>query len=139
LQSERGQALVEFALVANIFLLLLLVTFQGGVAFFNKLALEQATREAARKVIVLSGSETPAQLKADAAATVLSRASNLDPAKLSPRITVDCQRPPSTASTLCVPGDNVIVSVSGYPWSLGFGPARVSGGISVSTQMRIEG
>lgn len=47
-RGERGAALVEFALVLPIFLMLLLAMFTGGMAWNVKLSLTQGVREAAR-------------------------------------------------------------------------------------------
>lgn len=50
----RAQALTEFALVLPIFLLLLCTLIDGGRWVYTQNALNQATREAARGVTVLS-------------------------------------------------------------------------------------
>ena len=52
LARERGQSLVEFAIVANLVLILLFAIFQAGIAWYHRMALEQASREAARTAIV---------------------------------------------------------------------------------------
>ncbi len=46
--EERGAVLVEFALVAPLFLALLLGIFTGGQAYTDKIALIEAVREGAR-------------------------------------------------------------------------------------------
>src|SRR5688500_20294056 len=47
-RSESGAALVEFALVLPVFLMLLLGMMTGGLAYSRKLSIDQATREGAR-------------------------------------------------------------------------------------------
>lgn len=51
-RSGRGQAMVEFALVAPIFFLLLFVVIEGGRFIFYYETLNNATREGARYAIV---------------------------------------------------------------------------------------
>ena len=59
--SERGQAMVEFALVAPIFFLLLFAIIEGGRFIFYYETLNNATREGARYAIVHgSNSKCPA-------------------------------------------------------------------------------
>jgi Flp pilus assembly protein TadG len=50
-RSERGQAAVEFALIAPALLVLLLGIVQAGIAFHNYLAVTDAARVAARQAI----------------------------------------------------------------------------------------
>lgn len=76
--EERGASLVEFALVAPIFFLLLLGTVTGGLAFSHKLDLSTASREAARYAATLpvnyfSGSAADG---ADWASQIASEATN---------------------------------------------------------------
>lgn len=47
-RDQRGASLVEFALVLPVFFMLVLGMFTGGLAYNRKLALTQASREAAR-------------------------------------------------------------------------------------------
>ena len=47
-RGQRGQTMVEFAIVLPIFLLLLLGIAQGGIAFNNYIQLTDATRAGAR-------------------------------------------------------------------------------------------
>ena len=51
-RSDRGQAMVEFALVAPIFFLLLFAIIEGGRFIFYYEMLNNATREGARYAIV---------------------------------------------------------------------------------------
>ena len=47
-RNERGTALVEFALVLPLAISLMLGTFTGGQAYFQKISLVDATRDGAR-------------------------------------------------------------------------------------------
>jgi hypothetical protein len=58
-QSERGASIVEFALVAPIFFLLVMGICEFGVGFSNNIALRQGVREGARQGAVANvGSNT---------------------------------------------------------------------------------
>lgn len=46
--DEKGAALVEFALIVPVFMMLVLGMFSGGMAYNRQLALTNATREGAR-------------------------------------------------------------------------------------------
>ena len=77
-RGQRGQTMVEFAIVLPIFLLLLLGIAQGGIAFNNYIQLTDATRAGARFGAPLACSGT-----CDRSALVTSKvkasAANLDP------------------------------------------------------------
>ena len=60
MRGARGQALVEFALVAPMFLVLLVAIFDFGRVVWSRNALENAAREGARYAIVHGGSRTTA-------------------------------------------------------------------------------
>ena len=62
-RSERGQSLVEFALVAPVFILVLVGIFDVGRAVFAFNTLSNASREAARVAIV---NQTEADIEAEA-------------------------------------------------------------------------
>ena len=51
-QASRGQALVEFALIIPLFLLVVVGIFEGGRALYTYSAMSNATREALREAIV---------------------------------------------------------------------------------------
>src|SRR3546814_9108371 len=50
LRDERGSALIEFALIAPPFFLLLIGTLEVSMMFFASAVLEGATKEAARQI-----------------------------------------------------------------------------------------
>ena len=79
LARERGQSMVEFALVANLALLLLFAIVQGGVSWYHKMALEEASREAARTAIVsVSLGSTGMQSAARTEAQTVARTTTSD-------------------------------------------------------------
>ena len=70
-RRERGQGLVEFALVLPVFMLLLLTMLDFGYAFYTNLTIEYATREGARVGAALAnGGGTPVCPDAGPAADV---------------------------------------------------------------------
>ena len=95
-QSERGAALIEFAIVLPLFMLLLVGMIEFGRGYYLKSTLTHASREGARAAAV--GHADPTQVTLDAAAA-------LDPALAT--ITI--------APTPCVAGSPVSVTVS-YPF-----------------------
>jgi len=58
--SERGQTMVEFALVAPVLLLILFAIIQFGVLYSSYVTLTDATRAGARKAAVSRLESTPA-------------------------------------------------------------------------------
>lgn len=121
-RSEKGQALVEFALVAPLLLLLLFAIIQFGIAFKNSLTLTDAVRAGARAAIV-SG---PSGAAAAAKQAVLASAPNLDQTQLGNGISV-------TVGTT-----DVTVNAT-YPYSISLlGIVVKSGSLSSSTTEVIE-
>lgn len=58
--EDRGAAAVEFALILPVLLLLVLGIINFGYVFGQKLALNQAVREGARKAVVSTSADLPA-------------------------------------------------------------------------------
>lgn len=56
--DERGAALVEFALILPVFMMLVLGMFSGGLAYNQKLSLTGASREASRYAATLASSSS---------------------------------------------------------------------------------
>jgi Flp pilus assembly protein TadG len=139
-RSERGQALVEFALVAQVFLLLCFLIYQGGVAWYDKLALEQGTRDAARKAAV-NRALGQAGMDSAARAALVSTASGLDSSYLSSPLhtQVTCAPDPYAPDDgiTCGQGDLLTVH-SQYPYSIGIFGLGLSGNLTASTTERIE-
>lgn len=61
--EHRGQALVEFALIVPLFILVIVGIFEGGRAIYTYNALSNAVREALREAIV---HQDPAAIEAEA-------------------------------------------------------------------------
>jgi Flp pilus assembly protein TadG len=53
-RAQRGQAVVEFALIASLFLFLLLHLMEWGFFLWSKTTVENAVREGAREAVVIS-------------------------------------------------------------------------------------
>ena len=79
-RDERGAALVEFALIAPVFFMLVLAMFTGGVSYDRKLSVTSATREAARFAATLprTGLTSAEWLDEVASVAVASAEGNLD-------------------------------------------------------------
>ena len=121
-RSEKGQALVEFALVAPLLLLLLFGIIQFGIAFNNSLTLTDAVRAGARAAIV----NGPSGASAAAKQAVLASAPNLNQTALGSGVTV-------TVGTT-----DVTVSAT-YPYSINLlGIVVKSGSLSSSTTEVLE-
>ena len=122
--SEDGQALVEFALVAPILFLLLFGIVQFGIAFMNNVALTDAVRAGARKAAVSRSAADPTQATKSA---VLGAANDLNQSKVSITVTSDW-----------VSGDNVTVTAT-YPYQINLlGIVVASGNLHSSTTERVE-
>jgi Flp pilus assembly protein TadG len=125
-RNERGQTLVEFALVLPILSLLLLGVIQFGVAFNNCITLTDAVRAGARKGAVgrhLANPQAATEQQVRDAATDL-KASDLQ----------------VTVNSSWTQGSDVTVTAT-YPYSiklLGFGVTVTSGRLSSTTTERVE-
>ncbi|KUO96714.1 TadE/TadG family type IV pilus assembly protein [Ferroacidibacillus organovorans] len=125
IDSDKGQALVEFALVIPLFLLLLFGIFDFGRIMWSELTISAASRDAARYA---SLGATDAQIDA----VVVSDCPFLIPGKLTIAI--------SPASAERIPGNPVTVVVS-YPVEIdpflsAFLPAKIN--LTAQTTMRME-
>ncbi|HET7572262.1 MAG TPA: TadE/TadG family type IV pilus assembly protein [Gaiellaceae bacterium] len=129
LRSERGQAAVEFALVAPILIVLLLAIVQMGITFNNYLTVTDAARAGARKAVVARFSGISV---ADIRAAVQDAAGGLDPAKLGVTI-ADPSDPTFTTA-----GSTLTVTVT-YPYSINvLGLAVASGNLTSTMTDRLE-
>jgi Flp pilus assembly protein TadG len=128
--SERGQTMVEFALVAPVLCLLLFAIIQFGVLYSSYVTLTDATRAGARKAAVSRQEPAP---EAVVEAAVRNSAQNLDK--------------PCTATTgLCVSvntaawdhGEDVTVEAT-YPYEIDLlGLVFKKGRLKSTTTERIE-
>jgi Flp pilus assembly protein TadG len=111
---KRGQAMVEFALVIPIFLLLLAGLADFGFALFSRMTVINAARDGARAAVMVSDH---AQLVTIAQNTANSSATRAGLAPSS--VTVTCLQtttsvtsPPAIACSGAVVGDSISVSVN---------------------------
>ena len=124
--DERGQTMVEFAIVLPVLCLLLFGAIQFGILFNNYVTLTDAVRAGARKAAVsrqISGT-TPRQACID---QIKASASDLDLSKLQ----ADCQ-------STWQPASDVTVTAT-YPYSISLmGLVIASGNLKSTTQERVE-
>ncbi len=124
IQSERGQAMTEFALVLPVLALLLFALIQFGITFNNYITVTDAVRAGARKAAVSRGTHDPAGA---AAAAVRASANGLDQNALGVDVTSSFKQ-----------GDDVTVSAS-YPYSISLlGLVVKSGRLTSKTTERVE-
>jgi Flp pilus assembly protein TadG len=126
MRGERGQTMVEFAIVLPIFLLLLLGIAQGGIAFNNYIQLTDAARAGARygAPLACSGSCNRSAL---VTSKVKASAANLNSAQVGVTITSTWQ-----------PGTDLRVCAS-YPFSINLiGLVVRSGNLNSCTTERVE-
>lgn len=125
LRNEKGQTLVEFALVAPLLLVIVFAVVQFGVAYNHYITLTDATRVGARKAAVSRHEAYPA---AAAEAAARSSASGLDPDKLAVSVT----------ATAWEQGGSVTVE-STYPYEIDLlGFVVASGDLRSETTERVE-
>jgi Flp pilus assembly protein TadG len=124
--NERGQTMVEFAIVLPVLCLLLFGAIQFGILFNNYVTLTDAVRAGARKAAVsrqITGT-TPEQACID---QIKASASDLDLSKLQPSCVSDWQ-----------PTSTVTVTAT-YPYSISLlGLVVASGNLKSTTQERVE-
>jgi Flp pilus assembly protein TadG len=134
-REQRGQALVELALVLPIMLLLLLGIVQFGTVFRDYIALTDATRVGARQASVARSIQPDTARVPNVVARVQKAAVNLDPNKMTITVTpvkIDGVTPGWEAS-----GD-VTVSAT-YPFYLNiFGMVVFNGTLKSRTTERVE-
>ncbi len=108
---QRGQALVEFAIILPVFFLLVAGMFDFGLGIYSDLTLVNAAREGARLGVIAPGNTSAVEYR------VRAMAGNLDDSRL--QVTVACERPVGQTFTACtdpmwMPGDATRVTVD-YP------------------------
>jgi Flp pilus assembly protein TadG len=128
-RSERGQTIVEFALVAPLLIVLLLGIAQGGVAFNHYLAVTDAARAGSRQAIVarISGISV-----ATIQQTARAAAADLNGAQVGVTVT------DPTDPTFSTAGSAITVTVT-YPYSINLlGWVVASGNLTSSMTDRLE-
>ena len=139
---ERGQAVVELALVLPLFLLLLLGIVQFGSVFRDYIALTDATRVGARQASVSRSIQPPSNREPTIVTKIHNAGVNLDPNKMT--ITVELRNPagtimtPNSADTSWQPSGDVTVRAT-YPFKISlFGQVFYTGTLKSRTTERIE-
>jgi Flp pilus assembly protein TadG len=123
MKNERGQTMVEFALVLPVLVTVLLGIFQFGVTFKNYLQLTDAVRSGARTAAV-------SRLAADPVGTTVNQVKTAA-GDIASGMTV-------TVTSDWVHGDDVVVKAT-YPYSISlFGVVVTSGTLSSTTTERVE-
>lgn len=121
--SERGQAAVEFALIAPVLIVLVLGVIQIGIAFNHYLTVTDAARAGARTAIVARFTGISS---GDIDTAVRNAASSLDQTQLKVLAT------DPTDPTWTKAGTNVVVTVT-YPYSIDLLGLVVASGNLTST------
>jgi Flp pilus assembly protein TadG len=125
-KDERGQTMVEFALVLPVLLVVLFGIIQFGITYGNYVALTDAVRAGARTAAVSRSSTDPV---GDTKARVKDASGDLDATQVVP--TVD-------TPAGWTHGEDVTVTAT-YPYSISLlGVVVKSGFLSSSTTERIE-
>jgi Flp pilus assembly protein TadG len=125
-KNERGQAMVEFAIIVPILLVVLLGIMQLGVVYNNWVSLTDAARAGARKGAVCRSGCSPDAVTATTNA-VKNSAADLNQSNLSVSVTSSWTQ-----------GSDVTVSAS-YPWSVNIlGVVVASGTMTATTTERVE-
>jgi Flp pilus assembly protein TadG len=125
IRAERGQTMVEFAMVLPILCLLLFGVIQFGITFNNYVTLTDAVRAASRKAAVSRQSPTR---DADIQNALFDSAADLDKSKL----------PSPTVSSTWQHGDPVTVCAT-YPYDINLiGMVVASGNLKSCTKERVE-
>jgi Flp pilus assembly protein TadG len=127
-KNDSGQAVVEFAVILPVLLMILFAILQFGIVFNNYIQVTAAAREGARKAAVSRSLGTAA---AETAAT--TSAKSAAPGLKQTSIAVSYPNSPTFAQ-----GSDVTVKVT-YPYSISIlGIIVKSGNLSSSTTMRVE-
>lgn len=124
IRRQRGQTMVEFAIILPLLLLLILGILQLGVVYNNYVTLTQASRAGARQAAVGRGIADPV---GSAVSRVRTQAAGLDQTRLSVTVTSPWTQ-----------GSNVTVTAS-YPYSINIlGLIVQSGSLTTVTTERVE-
>ena len=128
IRSERGQTMVEFALVLPVLCLVIFGIIQCGILYNNYITLTDATRVGARKAAVSRQTTDPAGPAGVAKAATLNAASGLKSPPLDVKVT----------ATAWSPGADVTVEAT-YPYELKIlWFVATSGTLSSKTTERVE-
>ena len=131
-KNEQGQAVVEFAVILPVLLLILFAILQFGVVFNNYIQVTAAAREGARKAAVSRTAGNCAAVQALATSAARTAAPGLDQSKMAVTVTATC------TNNAYAPGTDTKVTVT-YPYAISIiGRVVASGNLSSATTMREE-
>lgn len=130
-RDERGQSLVEFAVVLPILLLLLVGVINVGFWFWSDIGLTSATREAGRLLISSSNDSNAVQDVENRLAANLG--SDIDPTKLQYSFTPA----PATGTPLWPSGTTVTMKVV-YPYPLSMLGISMASNMTTAAQVRVQ-
>lgn len=126
--NQQGQAVVEFAVILPVLLLVLFSILQFGIVFNNYIQVTAAAREGARKAAVSRGLGA-----AGAKSAAITAAKGAAPGLNQSKVNVTFPNNPSFTA-----GTDVVVQVT-YPYSINIlGKVVSSGNLTSSTTMRVE-
>ena len=130
---ERGAAIVEFAIVLSLMLLITAGIFEFGRAFQYYDALAKATRDGARYMSAAPKATISSVAVSDAKNLVVAaaNAANLKPVLANADVVVTCT-PAACADGAAPPDMHIEVSISGYSINIGGVMPFVSGTTSYS-------
>ena len=139
MRSERGQTVVEFALCATVFFMIVFGLLNVATVYGEWVALQHAARDGSRKGSVTRGTGNANSAAVSSAVTTAVQGAGafLDPTKMGISVTgLDSNVAPN--GTLWEAHDRVQVTVT-YPWKLDvLGLPVWSGTMSTTTQAIIE-
>jgi Flp pilus assembly protein TadG len=131
-RAQEGQAMVEFALVLPVLLLLIMGIIQFGILFNNYVTLTDAVRAGARQAAVSRGLTDPV---AATESRVKKSAAGLKASDLAITVT---PLDPNDGSANWVQGGDVTVKAT-YPYRINlFGVVVMSGRFESETTERVE-
>jgi Flp pilus assembly protein TadG len=132
LRGEDGQALVEFAFILPLFMLVVIGTIQFGFVLHNYVTLTDAVRAGARQAAVSRGTPDPV---ASATSRVRKSAVGLKQSKLAVTVT---PHDPLTGTATWVQGGDVTVEAK-YPFNISvLGIVVHRGELNSKTTERVE-
>jgi Flp pilus assembly protein TadG len=150
----RGQAMVEFALVIPMFLLILAAIIDFGFGFFDRMSVINAAREGARAGVMVDVANAPSTMQRTVMDRVESAAAQGGITVTDSNVQVTCVQTNATTSSPCTftvhsaanlagvqSGDSVSVTVN-YSYHISFPMLTVLGittlDLSSTVQMVIE-
>jgi Flp pilus assembly protein TadG len=132
LKRQDGQAVVEFAVILPVLLLVLMSIYQFGQVFVNYMDVTSAGRGGARTAAVSRAAGTCTVVDSLAIAAAKSSATDLNSSSLGVSVARTC------TNNAYAQGSDVTVTAT-YPYSISIlGLVVSSGNLSSSTTMRVE-